>query len=125
MVGGLLDTSIVIDLLRLHGPAQNWLQQQGSLGVSPIVWLEILQGSQNKSSQKSAIALLNTFEQVDLAPEDSSWAIEQAVRFTLSHNVEAFDCLIAATSYRLGIPLFTTNLKHFSPLLNTLAQKPY
>ena len=35
------------------------------------------------------------------------------------------DLLIAAPSQRLQLPLYTHNLKHLSPLLGTLAQKPY
>jgi predicted nucleic acid-binding protein len=35
------------------------------------------------------------------------------------------DCLIASTAGRLGLPLFTRNLKHFVPLIDPLAQAPY
>jgi predicted nucleic acid-binding protein len=45
MVAGLLDTSVVVDLLRQHPPAEQWLQQQGQLGVTRIVWLEIIEGA--------------------------------------------------------------------------------
>jgi predicted nucleic acid-binding protein len=53
------------------------------------------------------------------------WAMDQQEKFALSHNVGMNDCLIASISYRLQLPLYTTNLKHFIPLLNNLAQKPY
>jgi predicted nucleic acid-binding protein len=45
--------------------------------------------------------------------------------FTLSHGVGIMDCLIASVSYRLQVPLYTRNLKHFTPLLGALAQTPY
>jgi hypothetical protein len=35
------------------------------------------------------------------------------------------DCLIAAPSHRLNVPLYTMNLKHFTPLLGALAVRPY
>lgn len=35
------------------------------------------------------------------------------------------DCLIAAPAQRLGVPLYTRNLKHFSPLLGDLAVMAY
>jgi predicted nucleic acid-binding protein len=125
MVSGLLDTSVLIDLLRLHPPAQTWLHGQNTLGVTPIVWLEIIQGAQNKVSQVKAINLLKVFEQVELTSEDCAWAIQQATRFTLSHSVGSLDCLIASTSHRLNVPLYTGNLKHFKPMLGGLAHKPY
>ncbi len=125
MVAGLLDTTVVVDLLRLYTPAHNWLAQQGQLGVSAIVWLEVIQGIQNKATQLKAVKQLNLFEQIDPTPADFEWAIRQALRFKLSHNSSAMDCLMAATSYRLQIPLYTPNLKHFTPLIGALAQRPY
>jgi predicted nucleic acid-binding protein len=125
MVAGLLDTSVAIDLLRDYDPARDWLQEQAELGVTPIVWLEIIQGADDKAAMQSAIRLLKAFEQVQMLPSDHAWAIEQATRYTLSHNVGAFDCLIAAASFRLQVPLYTGNIKHFSPLLGKLAQRPY
>ena len=125
MVTGLLDTSVVIDLLRDYAPARDWLLGQDKLGVTPIVWLEIIQGADDKVAMQKAARLLKAFEQVEMLPSDHHWAIEQAMRYTLSHNVGAFDCLIAAPSFRLQVPLYTGNTKHFSPLLGKLTQKPY
>ena len=45
--------------------------------------------------------------------------------FGLSHGVDAFDCMIAATSQRLNMPVLTRNLKHFRPLIGGLAILPY
>ncbi len=125
MVTGLLDTSVIVDLLRSHTPAQQWLVGQSQLGVTTAIWLEVIQGARNQQAQKDAIRLLKAFEQVELTSADIQWAIQQLTRFALSHNIGAFDCLIAATNYRLQLPLYTTNLKHFAPLLGSLAQKPF
>lgn len=43
MVEALLDTAIIVDVLREHPPAVAWLGQQGQLGVSSVVWLEIIE----------------------------------------------------------------------------------
>jgi len=43
----------------------------------------------------------------------------------LSHGIGAFDCLIAAPSFRLQIPLYTLNLRHFASLLGSRVQRPY
>jgi len=86
-VTGLLDTVVVVDLLRSYPPAAAWLAGQ--------------------------------------SPEDFDWAIRQALRLRLSHNVGPMDCLIASSAHRLGLPLYSRNLKHFAPLLGNLARAPY
>jgi predicted nucleic acid-binding protein len=124
-VNGILDTAVVVDILRSFPPALHWLETQERLGVAPIVWLEILEGAADSTAQKRAVQLLRRFERVDLLPEDFDWAIERALRFKLSHNVDMIDCLIASTAGRLGLPLLTRNLKHFVPLIGPLAKAPY
>jgi predicted nucleic acid-binding protein len=125
MVSGLLDTAIIVDLLRSYSPAQNWILGQKDLGTSSAVWLEIIQGAHNNRELRAALRLLRSFDRVDPTPEDFAWTIQMGVQFRLSHNIGSIDCLIASTSYRLQIPLYTPNLKHFAFLLGPLAQKPY
>ena len=123
---GLLDTAIIVDILRDHPPAVSWLQaQQELLGLSPVVWLEVIEGATNKLDQKRAAQLLARFERIEVAPADFDWAIRGALALRLSHNIDMMDCLIAASAHRLGLPLFTRNFKHFQPLIGPLALKPY
>lgn len=125
VVAGLVDTNILIDLLRGYAPASNWIATQTNLGVSRIVWLEFIQGAPNRIRQRQALNLLNQFSLVKLSDADFDWAARQLLQFHLSHNVGMMDCLIAASAHRLQLPLFTRNLKHLTPLLGTLAQQPY
>lgn len=125
MVIALLDTAIVVDILRGYPPAVEWLAQQAALGVSTAVWLEVVEGATNRQAERTALHLLHRFERVEVTAEDVDWALRQLMRFHLSHGLDAMDCLIASASHRLAITLFTRNLKHFSPLLGHHAQKPY
>jgi predicted nucleic acid-binding protein len=125
VVTGLVDSSILIDVIRKYTPAQAWLAQQGQLGVTRIVWLELLEGAENKQKQLRAIVLLKRFALVPISDADMAWAVEKMTRFGLSHNVDAFDCLIASVHPRLNLPLYTRNLKHFTPLIGSLAISPY
>lgn len=122
---GLLDTAVLVDLLRSHPPAGAWLAGQSALGVSPVVWLEVIEGASDSRAQKRAVKLLRHFDLVDILPADFDWAIRQALRLRLSHNVGMMDCLIASIAHRLGLPLYSRNLKHFAPLLGGLARVPY
>jgi len=85
----------------------------------------VLQGVQSSKAQRRALRTLREFERVDLTTSDIDWAIRQLTGFKLSHNIGGLDCLIAAVSHRLQLPLYTTNTRHFTPLLGALAQRPY
>ena len=122
---GLLDTAILVDILRAYPAATTWLSGQGQLGVSPVVWLEIIEGAENAKDQAKAVDLLRHFERIEMSSVDFDWAIQQALKLRLSHNVDMMDCLIAASAQRLEVPLFTRNLKHFQPMIGDLARKPY
>ncbi len=125
MVAGLVDANVIIDELRKYPPAETWLQGQNYLGISRAVYLEVIQGAVTKIEQRRAIKLMNRFQFIELIDADFKWATDQLIRFNLSHNIDAFDCLIAAPAHRLQLPLYTRNLKHFAPLLGNLAQQPY
>jgi len=93
--------------------------------ISPIVWLEAVEGVIDKKSQSAMKKLLDLFVVADYQQYDMLWAMQMLEKYKLSHNIGMMDCLIAAPAYRQNLPLLTRNLKHFTPLLNNLAQKPY
>lgn len=127
MVVALVETNVVVDLLRDYTPALNWLkrQNQPTFGITPIIWMEVITGGDNKAERKRAAKFMAYFEMVYLTQSDLDWAMDAQMLYELSHGVGMMDCLIASVSHRLQLPLYTHNLKHFSPLLGDLAQKPY
>lgn len=50
MITGLLDTNILVDILRGYPPAISWLSGQSALAITPIIWLEILDGVTDTAS---------------------------------------------------------------------------
>lgn len=125
-MSGLLDTTVIIDLLRGYQPAVAWLRSQSEqLGLSPVVWLEVIEGAANRVDQEKAVRLLSHFNRIEVSAVDFDWAIRESLVFRLSHNIDMMDCLIAASAHRLERSLFTCNLKHFRPLIGPLAVKPY
>lgn len=122
---GILDSAVLVDLLRGYPPSEDWIERQGVLALTPISWLEILAGAKSSVAQNQALRLLRSFERIDLTSADFDWAIQSALQYHLSHGIDMNDCLIAAPSQRLQIPLFTRNRKHFEPLLGALALVPY
>jgi predicted nucleic acid-binding protein len=125
MVDCLLDTNVVVDLYHGYEPARAWITTQNAPGITRAVVLEVLEGVQDNPSLRQTLKLLDDFELMELTVSDFDWATRQLIKYRLSHNIDAFDCLIAAPSYRLQLPLYTRNLRHFAPLLGKLAQEPY
>ncbi len=125
MVKALLDTSVIVDMLRGYPPAQSWYLEQDNLGVCQAVWLEIIEGNTDNRSRRDALRLLKRFELVEVTTHDVAWAVEKLLIFNLSHNIDGYDCMIAAVAHRLHLPLYTRNMKHFAPLVGKLAIKPY
>jgi predicted nucleic acid-binding protein len=127
VITALIETSVIVDVIRRYLPALAWLhaQNQPELGITPIIWMEVIAGGDNKLERQRAARFMAAFEMIYLNRADLDWAMEAQMRYELSHGVGMIDCLIASVSHRLQLPLYTHNLKYFAPLLGDLAQNPY
>lgn len=125
MASGLIDTVILIDYLRGYPPSGQWIHSMNDLDVSRAVLLELIEGTPDKRAYRKVVELVGQFELVETITEDMQWATDMLVQYRHSHNIDVFDCLIAASSFRLGVPLYTRNRKHFTPLLRDSAIVPY
>ena len=123
----IIDTSILIDMHRNYSPAVAWAQSNSGLrlGITPIVWMEMVEGTRDKLDLRLTVRLLTRFPIIYLEKSDMTWAMRQFHKYKLRYGMDSFDCLIAAPAHRLQLPLYTRNLKHLSPMLGALAQKPY
>lgn len=127
MIDGLLDTSVVIDVHRGYVPSMVWMRENRSLelAVSSVVWMEAVEGARSKLDQQQILALLGEFDLLYAVPTDCAWAMDRLRVYRLSHGLDMMDCLIASSAQRLNLPLYTRNLKHFTPIIGDLARKPY
>ena len=48
----LLDTNILIDVLRGEAEALRWLEQQGQASISVITWIEVLVGCRTRERER-------------------------------------------------------------------------
>lgn len=127
MIDAVLDTSVVIDLLRGLGPATQWFSSLGKQrpAITPIVWMEAVQGATDATKRAQAIRFLRQFFVEHATPDDNRWAMRQLSRFYLSHGVHLQDVMIASVAVRLDVPLYTLNLKHYEPLPSIRVIRPY
>lgn len=122
----LLDTSILVDLLRGHKPARDWIDSVPAVArsISVITAAELLAGCRNRTEQRAVERELDLYVMIWLAEDTSEMALAWYKRFRLSHGVGFLDCLIAATAARHGLHLATLNLKHF-PFPDLELERPY
>jgi predicted nucleic acid-binding protein len=121
----LVDTTVVIHLLRRYQPALAWFNNNQVYGVTSTTWLEVMEGTTSKANQTQAKGILAQFEMLHLTVTDQVWAMDQLERFQFSHHIGMNDCQIASVAYRLRVPLYTHNIKDMVPLIGKLAVKPY
>lgn len=126
-IDALLDTNILIDLLRGQPAAVAWMQAQTKtvFGIPVLVSMELVNGVENAADRQQVQKALTGYPVIHLTVEDSVWAQSQHALYKLSHNVGIIDTLIAAPAKRLSVPIYTLNIKHFSPLPGVTVVKPY
>jgi len=125
MIAAVLDTTVILHLFRQYPPALAWFDNQQTYGVTSMTWLEVIAGASNKVNQTQCKILLDQFDLLYLTADDQQWAMQQLERLQFTHHIGKEDCLIAAVSYRLQLPLYTHNLKDMTPMIGSLAVKPY
>jgi hypothetical protein len=123
----LLDTDVMIDLLRQYPPAVAWLDSLGEeeIILPGFVVMELIQGCRNKAEQEKVERELGTYEVVWPSPEACNEALSVFTRYHLSHGLGILDALIGQMAVALDLPLYTFNQKHYAPIPNLKTVEPY
>lgn len=123
----LLDTDVLVDLLRRFPPAVRWAKDHASarLGIPVVVYLELLQGARHQADLDALCRYLTPYPVFHLESGDSTRALECFKEHRLSRGIGILDCLIAALVSRLGKPLCTFNTRHYGAIPHLLLQVPY
>jgi len=120
----LLDTCIVIDLLRGRGDAFAFVNGLADApALSAITATEILAGIRGAEERRRIERLLEVYTLYDINLDIAVLAGDFVRRYGPSHNVDPIDALIAATAKTHELKLATLNLKHF-PMFKGLT-RPY
>ena len=124
----LLDSDVMIDLLRGYPPAVAWFDGQDDtelVALPGYVVMELIQGCRNKVEQARVLRVVAQYGVVWLAPDDCAQALDIFTEYHLSHNAGLLDVLIGQTALVVNVPLYTFNQKHyhFMPGLRTV--QPY
>ncbi|MCI2430608.1 type II toxin-antitoxin system VapC family toxin [Candidatus Acetothermia bacterium] len=123
----LLDTDVMIDLLRQYPPAVAWLESlmEEEMFLPGFVVMELIQGCRNKSEQKKLERALSAYAIAWPTPEICAEALFVFSRYYLKHRLGILDALIGQMAVSLGVPLCTFNQKHYAVIPNLKTLQPY
>ncbi len=120
----LIDSDVFIWYFRGNNKAGELIDSLMSIGISSVVYMELLQGMRNRQE-------LNLFKSfirersiacLPITPEITNRAIYFLELFSLSHGLRMADALIAATSDAHGKTLITANNAHYRMIPSVVIQ---
>jgi predicted nucleic acid-binding protein len=118
-----LDTTVLIDLLRGLAPARDYLRGLDAVpACSEVSRVEVLRGLRHRE-RDAADALMRTMTWIPVDEQIARRAGSLGREWRRSHAVGTVDLIVAATAQELGAELVTSNVRHF-PMFPNLAP-PY
>lgn len=123
----LLDSDVVIDVLRGYKPAMNWLQTVNGqkIAVTGYSAMELIGGCRNKSEVDRTKRVLRDLDVMWADSDTCDAALELFSTASLSHGTGMLDCLIGLTALSHDMPLHTFNQKHFDAIPSLRTIQPY
>ena len=123
----LLDTDVMIDVLRAFPPAIEWLNglADAPVGLPGLVALELVQGCRNREEQRRIEKVIQDYRLFWPTSADSDRSFHGFLRVHLESGIGLIDMLIAETAIGLGVPLATFNAKHYKILRSLTTLQPY
>jgi predicted nucleic acid-binding protein len=123
----LLDTDVMVDILRQHTSAVYWLESLAneSVGLPGLVAMELLQGCRNQAEQQRVERLLRQFVLYWPDRDDCVRALDDFATYHLSHSLGLLDALIAETAVGVDQEFATFNTKHYSVISGLRVIEPY
>ena len=123
----LIDTAILVDLLRGFRPARDWIDSLPSptRTISFVTVAELIAGARNQNEQRAIERELTLYLVLWIDEQIARLALDLYRRHHLRHHTGFLDCLVAATAMSQGLRLATLNLGHFAPITGLHAEKPY
>jgi predicted nucleic acid-binding protein len=123
----LIETTILVDLLRDYTQAITWVNSlpPQRRWVSVVTYFELLAGCRNRREQRIVTREMRNYHLLFLTEDISRTALSWYTRFRLSHGVGFLDTLLGATAFHQDLTLATLNTKHFAPLPGVQVECPY
>ena len=114
----LIETTILVDILRNHTQAITWVNSlpPQRRWISVVTYFELLTGCRNRREQRIVTREMRNYYLLFLTEDISRAALFWYTRFHLRSGVSCHDTLLVATAFHHDFKLATLNTKHFFPL---------
>ena len=121
----LIDTDVLVWYMRGHEKAKRVIQNLQGFSISVVTYIELVQGLRNKQELNVLRSSLKEWNAdiIYINEEISTKAMFLVEQFYLSHSIQLADALIGATSVINGLPLLTSNTKHYKKIKNIIIKK--
>jgi predicted nucleic acid-binding protein len=121
-----LDSDVMVDLLRRHRPALEWIASLAEEPALPgFVMLELMKGCRDLREMGELLRSTKEFEIFWPGEKDLNEALAAYPRAFLGHGLDVLDVLIAASALAHGAILCTFNQKHYRAMPRLKTEKPY
>lgn len=123
----LLDSNILIDYLRLHKPAIDFVDGllEKHRNIALITHFELIKGCEKKIHEFKIGQFLKHFRIIHLSKEISGKALKIYRTCRWGSNLDIPDAFIAASAILNKLTLITRNTKHFKAIPSLKIEKPY
>lgn len=122
----ILDSDVLIDVLRGHRPAVDWFANLEDLPSVPgFVVMELIQDAGSKQRVRKEMKLVEPLPVVWPTQAHCGRALAEFREFHLSHGLGLLDSLIAACAIGHSATLLTFNAKHYRVIADLSVEQPY
>ncbi len=123
----LLDTDVMVDILRGYPPALAWLgsSEQEELMLPGLVLMELVNGCRNGNEVNRVLRIAQVLPICWPTEPDCRRALGDFVSGRLSHNLGILDALIGECAVGLGASLCSFNERHFKAIPHLTTVRPY
>ena len=123
----LLDTDVMVDVLRGYEPAVEWLLMltDEAPALPGYVVLELMDGCRSKMEMKRLLKRVAPFRIYWPGDTDCNQALIEFANGRLANALSIMDVLIAECAVGLNATLCTFNTKHFKSIAQLKTRQPY
>ena len=121
----LIDTDVLIWYIKGNARAYQAIEQYNSFFISVVTYMELVQGMRNKQELNTLRKAMYSWDAkiLYISEEISAKAMFYIEQHFLGHSIQLADAHIAATAAAHGLPILTTNNKHFAAMKNIEVRK--
>ena len=120
-----IDTDVIIWYMKGNQKAYKTIENSKNFFISVVTYMELVQGMRNKKELNNLRKALHDWNSkiLYISEEISVKAMFFVEQHYLNHSIQLADALIGATAVAYGLPILTSNDKHYKILKDIQIKK--